>query len=78
MIQTKNQNKKYYDRTTKTIKYKVGDKILLIEHDRKTKLHNLHRGPYTITEIVSDTNVKYKRGNKHVIIHINQIKKYEE
>lgn len=78
IIATKTQNKKYYDRNTKDITYKVGDKILIKDHARKTKLHNLFKGPYEITEILSDTNVKYKRGTRHIIIHKNEIKLYHE
>lgn len=44
MIKSKIQNKEYFDEKTKMISYNVGDKILLIDHQRKTKLHNLYKG----------------------------------
>lgn len=76
VLLTKQQNKEYYDRNTKQVEYKVGEEILLINNQQKTKLHDPYKGPYTINKIISDTNVQYKRGNEDVIIHKNQIKKF--
>lgn len=78
LIESKEENKRYFDEGTQSISYKVNDKILIKNFNKKTKLHNPYKGPFVITELVSDTNVKYKRGNENVIIHKNHIKKFFE
>lgn len=77
-ITTKQINKYYYDNNTTTKAYQVGDKILIINNDPKTKLHDLYKGPYVISKIISETDVQYTRGKKEVIIHKNQIKPFNE
>lgn len=52
---------------------KVGDKILLTNEDRKTKLRNPFIGPFPILEIISDVNIKIQR-----IVHVNRTKKFEQ
>lgn len=78
LIESKYDNKENYDQHSKPHSYNVGDKILLINNNPKTKMHNLYLGPFEILEIVSDTNVKIKRGNINSIVHHNIIKPYYE
>lgn len=75
-IFSKEQNKQYFDPPTQNVQYKVGDKIVILNNNQKKKLHNLFKGPYTISKIISETNVQYTRGNTEVIIHKNQIKPF--
>lgn len=78
LLISKENNKEKYDLTTKDISYKVGDKILLTNENRKTKLHNPFIGPYEITEIISDTNIRIKYKNKNKIVHVNRTKLFHE
>lgn len=77
-IKSKNENKHYYDQNAELDEYEIGDKILIINHAPKTKLHDLYLGPYEIIEILSDTNVKIQIGKKLKIVHKDFIKRFEE
>lgn len=78
ILKNKMINKEAYDKKAKTKTYEVGDKILLTNENRETKLHNPFTGPYKITEIISDVNVKIDKNNKSKIVHINRTKKFHE
>lgn len=77
-LKSKISNKKRYDIKTKIVQYKVGDKILITNEGRDTKLHNPFIGPFEITEIVSPVNVRIKKNNKDKIVHITRTKKFNE
>lgn len=62
IIHSKHVNKQTYDKKTTPKTYIVGDKVLITNEDRKTKLHNPFIGPYEVTEIISDVNIKIKKG----------------
>ena len=59
LIKSKEQNKTYYDKKAKTIKYNVGDKVYLkIEQFTKSKkLSSQYKGPYEILKILPPSNV---------------------
>lgn len=72
------KKKKNYDKKTQSIKYKIEDKVLLTNKDRKTKLNNPFIGPFEVIEIVSDVNVKIKQNRARRVVHINRRKRFEE
>ncbi|HEY0222584.1 MAG TPA: RNase H-like domain-containing protein [Lactovum miscens] len=77
-IQSKEINKQNYDKHTKKISYKVGDKVLLANESRKTKMHNPFKGPYDVLEIISDVDIKINTKDKDKIVHINRTKLYHD
>lgn len=78
IMQIKENNKEQYDYNHNVIQteYNVGDEVLILDNERPTKMHNPYKGPFTITEIISDTNVRVKTGRHNKIIHKNLLKKY--
>lgn len=78
----KQKAKEYYDKSSKLIKYKIGDKVLLhdetVRRGRSKKLDSKWIGPYEIIEKHSDVNYTIKKGRKTVRIHINRIKPFIE
>lgn len=45
LLMSKETNKEYYDKKSKKVSYKVGDKVLITNEQRKTKLLNPFIGP---------------------------------
>ncbi|KAM0735103.1 Retrovirus-related Pol polyprotein from transposon 17.6 [Formica fusca] len=74
--------KKQYDKSTREIKFKVGDKVLMhdetLRRGRSKKLEPLWTGPYVIIEKNSDVNYTIKKGRKAVRMHINKLKPFIE
>ncbi|KAM0733651.1 Retrovirus-related Pol polyprotein from transposon 412 [Formica fusca] len=74
--------KKQYDKSTKEIKFKVGDKVLVhdetLRRGRSKKLESLWTGPYVIIEKNSDVNYTIKKGRKAVRMHTNKLKQFIE
>ncbi len=48
LIEVKDDNKEYFDKKLRPHSYKVGEKILLLNSNPKTKMHNLYLGPFEI------------------------------
>lgn len=78
LIESKNNNKKYYDKKTLSVSYKIGDQVLLTNEDRKTKLHNPFIGPFKVLRIVSDVNIEIQQNRTKRVVHINRTKKFEQ
>lgn len=78
ILKNKMTNKVMYDKKTKAKTYEIGDKVLLTNESRETKLHNPFVGPYVVTDIISDVNVKISKNNKDKIVHVNRTKKFHE
>lgn len=74
--ESKERNKTYYDEGALPKEYMVGDKVWLKNESRPTKLHNPFIGPYEVTEVISDVNVKLRIKGKDKIVHLNRIKKF--
>ncbi|KAM0729433.1 Retrovirus-related Pol polyprotein from transposon 297 [Formica fusca] len=76
------KTKENYDKKTKEIKLKVGEKVLLydetVRRGRSKKLDSLWTGPYTIIEKNSEVNYTIKRGRKTIRVHINRLKPFIE
>lgn len=78
LLKSKEVNKRIYDKKSKTIKYVVGDKVLITNEDRLTKLHNPFIGPFEVTELISDVNIRINKNNKSKIVHTNRTKKFHD
>lgn len=70
------ERKLRYDKSKKTVDYKIGDKIML-RNNLTHKLDPIYKGPYIIIEEKSP-NVIIKIDNKIVEVHKNRIKLYHE
>ncbi|KAM0730356.1 Retrovirus-related Pol polyprotein from transposon 412 [Formica fusca] len=74
--------KQQYDKNTRKIKFKVGDKVLVydetLRRGRSKKLESLWIGPYTIIEKNSDVNYTIKKGRKAIRMHTNKLKQFIE
>ncbi|KAM0727554.1 Retrovirus-related Pol polyprotein from transposon 17.6 [Formica fusca] len=74
--------KQQYDKNTREIKFKVGDKVLVydetLRRGRSKKLESLWIGPYTIIEKNSDVNYTIKKGRKAIRMHTNKLKQFIE
>ena len=57
--------KKYYDRTSHLIKYKVGDAVLIRDHRHHEsgtkKLSDKYDGPYYVLDVLSDVSFRLER-----------------
>jgi len=80
LIEAKEKQKFYYDRNTKRIEYKVGDKVLMKQLAiTPGKFNNRWDGPYTVKE--KKGNVSYRiiseDGKKLVVAHADRLKKFQ-
>jgi hypothetical protein len=75
----KTKAKIYYDKNTKETKFKVGEKVLMLDETlrrgRSKKLDALWTGPYIIIEKNSDVNYTIKKG-RTIKIHANKLKHF--
>ena len=79
---TKEKAKKEYDKKTREVEFKVGDKVWLFDESvrrgRSKKLDNKWVGPYVIIEKHSKVNVTIKKGRNTLRTHANRIKHFIE
>ena len=68
---------KYFNKKAKPRKLKIGQKVLLLVPNKRNKLQMTWKGPYVITDKLSDRNYKVKVGNKEKIYHANILKEYQ-
>lgn len=73
IAKAKEVNKKYYDRATNIIKFKVGDRILVKKIIKDRKFDFAWKGPFEILE-THEKYVIYKEGNKKKKINMDYIK----
>lgn len=76
LLASKIVNKNYYDNHTKNDDYKIGDKVLLLNGNRETKLHDPFIGPFEVLDIISEVTLKINRNGKHKLVHKNDVKKF--
>ena len=67
-----------YNRRAKDRDLQVGDKVLLLLPKNTNKLQICWRGPFEVTQKMSDTNYRVKIGNKNKVYHVNLLKRYFE
>ena len=58
--------------------YTVGDKVLLIESGINRKAANKNSGPYTITRVYTNGNVRIQRGSTNERLNIRRITPFFE
>lgn len=80
LIKGKVRAKVDYDKKTKEVDFRKGDKVLLFDEalrrGRSKKLDSKWRGPYIIDELNSKTNVTLKVGRKLLRVHKNRLKHF--
>lgn len=76
MNRYKERQKIYYDRNSKNIEVKIGDKILL-KNETGHKLDGKYTGPYKVISLKDNGNIEISvKGNKNQIVHKDRIKIY--
>ncbi len=78
LIKRKIKSKQIYDSNENPIEIHVKDQILLRDKTQKNKLNPLWIGPYEVTDILDRENIVILRGRRHVTVHKNNIKKFNE
>lgn len=79
VIQEKESSKGRFDKTAKTVKYNVGDKVWLKIEQRnelRDKLSSRYEGPYEILKLRRDHNVQIARGKRNEFFRVNRLKKH--
>lgn len=76
--QSKEINKKYYDKKTHHQQYKIGDLVYLLNEtntlSNSRKLKPSYIGPFEVISIDSPVNVTIKMKKRYVKVHTNRIK----
>jgi hypothetical protein len=80
LIEAKEKQKYYYDRTAKRVDFKIGDRILFKQLAIVPGKFNMRwEGPYTVVE--KKSNVSYKIGSddgkKRMVVHADRMKKFQ-
>jgi hypothetical protein len=80
LIEAKEKQKYYYDRTAKRIDFKIGDRILLKQLAIVPGKFNMRwEGPYTVVE--KKSNVSYRIGSndgkKRMVVQADRMKKFQ-
>jgi len=78
LINKKEVNKNFYDKTANPIELHVGDKVLIKNQNKRDTLSRNWTGPFEITHVHDNENITIKRGKKDYRIHKNNVKKYFE
>lgn len=76
LLKAKQTSKDYHDRAINPLSLKVGDKVLIKNHARTSKLSNIWKGPFEVTNVHNDLNISINQGGKIKRIHINNAKKF--
>ena len=69
LVESKNRNKKYYDKHINPRNFSVGDFVFLLSGPKPKKIEN-----HKILEIIGPTNVKIEIGKKTKIVHANRLR----
>ena len=73
--QAKLKYKYYYDQKSQVENYEIGEYVYLQKEPRTSKLDDHYEGPYEVTNVFTDHNVKIAiTDNKRKIVHKNKIK----
>lgn len=81
MAKAQHRSKVYYDRTARTRRFDVGDKVMILRPSQKNKLEVQWEGPANVVEKLSDTNYVIRLPGKRKIqqvYHCNLLKPYRE
>ena len=78
-LEVKEKTKKWFDRNTIGRRFEVGESVLVLIPERKSKLEVVYSGPYTVMEQVSPVTYKLDLRGQHglgLVVHINLMKKW--
>lgn len=75
---SKEKSKLHYDQHIKSVKFSVGDSVLLRDESKKGKLSPPWLGPFIVVEVLSDENTRIKIGNTVKTVHNNRLKRFFE
>ncbi len=64
-LEAKEKTKKWFDGNTRERRFEVGESVLVLIPERKSKLEALYRGPYTVMEKVSPVMYKLDLRGQH-------------
>ena len=80
LIESKQRNKIYYDKKTKSKDYKIGDKVYLkVEQFQKSKkLSSRYEGPFEVLKLIPPSNITIKQNRKEITVHVDNVKPYHE
>lgn len=82
ILKSKDHSKEIYDRKLNITKFKVGEKVFLLNESkqpgRSKKLTNKYTGPYIIIEENSPVNYTIKVNKKLIKVHANRLKLFHE
>jgi len=74
LIKAKERSKTYYDKRVNLKIFSPNDYVYLINNAKDNKLSKEYTGPYQVTEVLDNENVKIKMGNATRIVHVNRLK----
>ena len=78
LYDAKSVYKHHYDKSTRHIGLKKGDKVLLLLPTSHNKLMLQWKGPYKVVEVVNRMDYKVKVDDRVGTYHINLLKRFEE
>ncbi|XP_036148743.1 uncharacterized protein LOC118647611 [Monomorium pharaonis] len=74
LTKAKQRSKHYYDKKSHPQRFEVGSYVFLLKEPFKGKFAAQYRGPYLITEILPNNNVKLLIGRQTRIVHTDKLK----
>lgn len=74
LYNSKEKNKKYYDRNVRDIDININDLVLVKSHVKKHKFQDVYDGPFTVVK-VEDAYLEILRDGKRQKVHKNHVKK---
>ena len=75
-MKAKEKQKKYYDKTAKTRKFKAGESVLILLPTDTSKLLMTWKGPYKVVEPRGEVNYVILVKGKQKLYHVNMLKRY--
>ena len=79
--EVKAKQKEYYDRGTREIEFKAGDKVLLLLPSGPKKFVAKWQGPYRIVKKTGKVTYEIEmpdKGNRKQVFHVNHLKRWKE
>ena len=74
LIKAKERSKSYYDRRINPQHFQVNDSVFLLKELKKGKLSENYSGPYKISEVLGNHNIKIFVNRKPRVVHANKLK----
>ena len=78
LLQRKVSSKTYYDKSANPTRFEIGDRVLLKDPVRRSKLAPIWLGPFVVCQINGETNTTIRQNGKLKIIHNNRLKHYHD